>query len=365
VAIQDENIFWAQSIKMGAGMIITGGASSAATALGGSARAVAMAPTATRMLYAGTTGYLEGGPKEAVKQTIAWSHQVGALAIEAYEGFEAGSKQGLEQGLSEAAWRVGQAYVMDKVMDYGTHLAGRAIGWTFGKQKPSLQEQFDAAKYQEEIANAKNLVKHWQDKQWELSTLTASGVPSARAQQVSNELTQLVSSINSSYHAKWLLKHQSPPHVQALFNNRLDRSIAALCLSFYQQLETLGYDTTNLHFCTMRNASNAGSVGMDLDLALDETSRVIISKNGEQVSRFVFMDDAQKAWNRAYMQNTGYSAVQSDILITTKAHPKLLLIQLYSAGILISVPLSPAISNRRETSSGPKCNTVCNLLHQR
>jgi HEAT repeat protein len=321
-AIQDENIFWAQSIKMGAGMMLTGGASSAATALSGSARAVAMAPTVTRMLYAGTTGYIEGGPKEAIKQTIAWSHQVGALAIEAYEGFEAGSKQGLEQGVSEAAWRVGQAYAMGKIMDYGTHLAGRAIGWTFGKQKPSLQEQFDAARYQEEIANAKNLVKHWQDKQWQLSTLSASGVPSARGQQVSNELTQLVSSINSSYHAKWLLKHQSPPHVQALFNSRLDQVYSSTMPSFYQQLETLGYDTKNLHFCTMRNASNAGSVGMDLDLALDETSRVIISKNGKQVSRFVFMDDAQKAWNRAYMQNTGYSAVQSDILITTKAHPE-------------------------------------------
>jgi HEAT repeat protein len=321
-AIQDENIFWAQSIKMGAGMILTGGASSAATALGGSARAVAMAPIATRMLYAGTTGYIEGGPKEAVKQTIAWSHQVGELAIEAYEGFEAGSKQGLERGLSEASWRVGQAYVTGKIMDYGTHLAGRAIGWTFGKQKPSLQEQFDAAKYQEEIANANNLVKHWQDKQWELSTLMVSGVSSARAQQVNTELTRLVSSINSSYHAKWLLKHQSPPHVQALFNNRLDQVYSSTMPSFHQQLETLGYDTKNLHFCTMRNASNAGSVGMDLDLALDETSRVIISKNGEQVSRFVFMDDAQKAWNQAYMQNTGYSAIQSDILITTKAHPE-------------------------------------------
>ena len=321
-AIQDENIFWAQSIKMSAGMIITGGASSAATVLGGSARAVAMAPTVTRMLYAGTTGYIEGGPKEAVKQTIAWSHQVGELAIEAYEGFKAGSKQGLDQGLGEAAWRVGQAYVTGKIMDYGTHLAGRAIGWTFGKQKPSLHEQFDAAKYQEEIGNAMSLVKHWQDKQWELSKLTASGVPNARAQQVSNELTQLVSSINSSYHAKWLLKHQSPPHVQALFNNHLDQVYSSTMPSFYQQLETLGYDTANLRFCTMRNASNAGSVGMDLDLALDETSRVVISKNGKQVSRFVFMDDAQEAWNRAYMQNTGYSADRSDILITTKAHPE-------------------------------------------
>ncbi|MGB4753958.1 MAG: HEAT repeat domain-containing protein [Bacillota bacterium] len=319
-AIQDENIFWAQSIKMGAGMLITGGASSAVTALGGSAKAVAMAPTATKLLYGGTTGYFEGGPKEAVKQTIAWSHQVGGLAIEAYEGFEAGSKEGLGKGLSEAAWRAGQAYVMDKVIDYGTHLAGRAISATFDKPKPSVHQQFDAAKYREDIDNAKNLVKHWQDKQWELSTLTASGVPSAKAQQVSNELTQLVSSINSSYHAKWLLKHQSPPHVQALFNNRLNDIYSNTMPDFYGQLKTMGYDTTNLRFCTMRNASNVGSVGMDLDLALDETSRVIISKNGEQVSRFVFMDDAQKAWNRAYMQNTGYSAVQSDILITTGAH---------------------------------------------
>ncbi len=140
-------------------MLITGGASSAVTVLGGSAKAVAMAPTATKLLYGGNNRLFEGGPKEAVKQTIAWSHQVGGLAIEAYEGFEAGSKEGLGKGLSEAAWRVGQAYVMDKVIDYGTHLASRAISSTFDKPKPSLQQQFDAAKYREDIDNAKNLVK--------------------------------------------------------------------------------------------------------------------------------------------------------------------------------------------------------------
>ena len=320
VAIQDENLFWAQSVKMAAGTVISGGAGQVATALGASAKAIAWAPTATKLLYAGTTGYIEGGPAEAVKQTISWSHQAGALAIEAYDGFKEGSKEGLAKGLEEAAWRAGQAYVMDKIMDYGTHLVGRAVGWAAGTPKPTLKEQFDAAKYKQEMDDASSLVRHWQDKQWELSRITASGITDARSQALSNEVTGLVASINSSYHAKWLLKHQAPRNVQALFNTRLDTVYASTMPQFYEQLTSMGYDTSNLKFSPVRNAASAGSVGMDLDLALDETTRVAIIKDGKQTDRFAFMEDAQKAWNRAYMNNTGHSAVQSDILVTTRAH---------------------------------------------
>ena len=314
----DENIFWANTTKMAAGMILTGGAGPAATSLGFSSQAVAWAPTVTKLMYAGTTGYIEGGPKAAVKETISWSHRMGSVAVAAYEGYQEGSHNGWAAGLQEAAWRGGQAYVLDRVMEYGTQLVARGASSLVASPK----EQLDFKAYQQEMDKARNLVKNWQDTQRKLATVSASGVADARSAKLSVEALDLVTAINSSYQAKWLLKHQAPTHVQALFNNQLNQVYASVMPEFYQNLAKMGYDTSNLNFNPIRNAKSCGSVGMDYDLALDESTRVVIVKNGTATNRFTLMDDAQEAMNQAYLAQTGQSAIKSEIIITTRAHPE-------------------------------------------
>ena len=60
---------------------------------------------------------------------------------------------------------------------------------------------------------------------------------------------------------------------------------------------------------------------MDLDLALQEVKGMVIRrKDGTVVSAALFGDDAQKAYNQAYFAQTGYSAKQSLVNVTTSAH---------------------------------------------
>ena len=83
-----------------------------------------------------------------------------------------------------------------------------------------------------------------------------------------------------------------------------------------------GYDVSNLRFKPMRNASSAGSSSMDLDLALQETPGLVITKNGKPVQIGEFQKDAQQALNEAYHTTTGFSGIRSEVNLTTSAHPE-------------------------------------------
>ncbi|MGI6543854.1 MAG: hypothetical protein ACOX44_12495 [Limnochordia bacterium] len=331
-AVADERIFWAEMTKMAAGAIVTGGAAPLAAGLGASAQVVAWAPTAVRIAYGGTTGFMEGGPGEALKQSIAWSHQIGYLATEAYDGYNTTMQDGQKGGFTEAAWRTATAYLYGKVFEYGINLSSRALVKVLGKAsttpifgigyRPSVQDQFDMADYQQNIERSRALVRQWQDKQFQLAAAASSGVPGAHVAALNQEANQLAAAINANYHAKWILKHQMPINVQKIYNAQIAQVYEGVIPTYITNLRAMGYDTANLRFAPIRNASSGNSVGMDYDLRLIEDTRVTIMKNGKVVSRFEFMQDAQKAWNTSFYTGTGYSAVQSDIHITTLAHPE-------------------------------------------
>ncbi|MGI6034433.1 MAG: HEAT repeat domain-containing protein [Limnochordia bacterium] len=328
--VAEEKMFYAQMGKVAVGAVVTAGAAPLAAGLGMSAQSMAWAPLAARITFGGATGFVEGGLGEALKQSVAWSHQVGYLATEANDGFA--SQTGFQSGLTEAAWRAGQAYLYGKTFEYGIQLGGRLLTKAFGpgvhkpifgmSPRPSLQEQFDANLYNQEMTNAKSLVRSWQDKQFEVARLSSSGVGSRELDRARQELRQLVTSINASYEAKWLLKHQAGPHVQRMFNQEITQVYQGVMPQYYRNLEAMGYDTSNLQFDTIRNASSAGSVGMDYDLRLIEHGPITIHKHGAVVDRFQFMEDAQQAWNKAYFTTTHYSAKRSDIHVTTLVHPE-------------------------------------------
>jgi hypothetical protein len=316
---KEEQIFWAQSVESGAAMLLTGGASAAAVEFGATLAQAEWVATGAGSLYGGVTGYIEGGPGEALKHSLAYSGMVGLSASEALKGYEAGISRGLDwkQALAEAGKQGGAVFLMGKGMQFGF----KGLAQWMGCKPPTLQEQFDQAKFRQQLEWDRGLVDQFQRQQWELAQAVSTGQSMARVQALQGEIRGLTSSINGSYGAKWYLKHLGSPVSQQAFIQSVGEVYEATMPGFIRNLEAMGYDTSALRFNCARNASSAGSVGMDWDLMLaDET--VDILRDGRRVDLATFHRDAQKAMNRAYFSQTGITATQTDISVTTTVHPE-------------------------------------------
>jgi hypothetical protein len=227
---------------------------------------------------------------------------------------------------------MGGAFIGGQVFKFGTTVIAKGTAAMLGPNsrllrpiapmfRPTVQQQFDAARMRQQLGDAQSLITHYQGKEFELARLRGSMPQSSpQIQAAERELNRLAASLNSSYHCKWLLKYQAHPLVRGKFSARVDQSYNEMMPELYADLRRQGYYTKGLEFRPMRNASSAGTSSMDLDLALRERPNMVIIKNGKPVSLEQFQKDAQRALNRAYHKTTGFSATRSDLLLTTSRH---------------------------------------------
>ncbi len=327
--------FYFSSAAMVAGVGVIGLGSAALAATYGESAAIAVwAPHIIGGIYGGAHGLAAGGPVEGVKQAIAWSSPFGFLATSFADGFvRAGEdpKAGWEDALWSGAKEAGTGYLIGKAMQFGAGMTGKGALAYFGEDsrlfKPlvapgrNVTQAFAAAKMQQDVADALSLINHFKGKQVATAKMRAQ-LP-AGSQELAlaeKELKQLAASLNSSYHCKLLLKYHTHPSVRRYFSSLVDKSYEEATPEMLRVLKAQGYDTSNLRFKSCRNSSSAGSSSMDLDLALQETPGMVILKNGKAVDMAQFQKDAQQALNEAYHKVTGFSAIRSEVNLTTGVH---------------------------------------------
>jgi tetratricopeptide (TPR) repeat protein len=330
-----ENEFIANSIIMAAGTIVIGtGYAAYVEAYGETAALAAWMPHIIGGVYGGVTGTIAGGPVEGLKQTISWAAPIGFMAVSFVEGYNneaSNPKSGLGDRLWAGAKQAGAGYVMGKAMQFGTGLVTRGALAYFGPKsrlfqpinwsRPTVQQQFASAKYNQDVGDAKSLIKFFTEKRLGLMQAQQKNpAGSVAIQQAENELKQLAASLNSSYHCKWLLKYEAHPSVRRAFSQLVDQSYKEMNPDMMQRLKDQGYDMSNLRFEPLRNASSSGSSSMDLDLALKEPPGLVIRKNGQVVSLEQLQKDAQRALNESYHKVTGFSATRSELALTTSIH---------------------------------------------
>lgn len=332
-----EHEFYAQTAGMALGAAFVGlGSAALAETFGETAAMTIWGPHLIGGVYGGVTGLVSGGPVEGLKQTVAWSSNVGYMAtqfVEGYHGMGENPNADTSEKLWEGAKQMGVAFITGKAFEFGTSLVNHGALAVFGKDSrlfkpvisgtPTIRQQFDAARTTQQFDDAKSLITMYQEKELQLAKLrtsTPQGAP--ELQTLQGELQKLAASINSSYHSKWLMKYQALPLVRTKFNSRVEQSYQDMMPEMTQILKSQHYEMQGIEFQPVRNASSAGSSSMDLDLALKETPGMVILKNGKPVPLHEFMADAQKALNRAYHTTTGFSAERSDLLLTTSLHPE-------------------------------------------
>lgn len=273
--------------------------------------------------YQGVTGYVDGGPVEAVSRAAFFYSTPTAVAADAFKGYREGGWKG-------AAKNAAFTFISSKAFEYGAKKLGGATGQNTAKSKPTVKEQFAQAEFKQARQDGESLAKAFSRAQGELDRLGKTGASAAQIVNQQKAVRDLAASVNSSPHAKNFLKYKGDYHSQKAYNAHMKANHSEAEAKFHQEMQRRGWNKQELK--EFRNSASAGSVGMDYDIGLVEKANWIqsgdgkmvrnnwLQQNGKAQTIEKWQTDAQKAWNKAYHDTTGRSAKQSWETVTSSAN---------------------------------------------
>ncbi len=170
----------------------------------------------------------------------------------------------------------------------------------------------------------------------------ATRAPAPDIAKLRLDVERKVFSVNSSYGAKLIMKHQTLPADQKNYTRILREVHEELTPQLGSSLragrlvdgKTVGHYDGNIRMVPIRNASGGDTPGVDYDLALVEHANfrrgpggklvpnVWLTCDGVPASPHALREDAQKAFDRLFRQRTGYSAKVSLENVTISTHPE-------------------------------------------
>ena len=290
--------------------------------------------------YQAATGYIEGGPTEAVLRTASMFGSTAGAAAEAMRGYrEGGMGAALQRGAISFATSKGMEYGMGKVLGGAKPKPGQKAapktGAKGGADVPTAKtapgtpiqtlatvsgagdqralEQFKKARKQGE-----EMVQDFQQAQKRLTDAGAAGASAEEIMKLQTQVRNKVTAVNSNPHAKNFLKYKGEGGAQKAYNAHLRSVHADVEAKFQTNMQSQGWNQQPLK--EFRNSASSGSVGMDFDIGLDEQMAKSLSRNGKPAQLNQWQEDAQKAWNEAYEASTGHSANQAWENVTTSGH---------------------------------------------
>lgn len=291
--------------------------------------------------YQAVTGYIEGGPTEAVLRTVSSIGPRTGAAVEALRGYREG-------GLAEAATRGSIAFITSKGIEYGmgkvVARAGRAGVDADGPAPTAKAKAADAApppktaagdaapaplgptafereakaQFDRARKEGEALVQDLRAARQRLADAGSAGRPAAELAQLQKEIRDKVTSINGNPNAKNYLKYQGDPTTQRMYVLQLESVHGDVERQFHQNMRERGWNQQALK--EMRNAASAGSVGMDYDIGLDEATMKALTRDGEPAMLHTWQTEAQQAWEQAYAKVTGGNAKLAWESVTTSKH---------------------------------------------
>lgn len=287
--------------------------------------------------------YLEnlksGCDKAIMVGTFFTGAGAGMILSMAYEGVTTS----IEKSPKEAAKNMAKQLVIMAAMRGGIEVGKWGIGKLLNPKIPpsrinNWKATLEKAKYDQEMAWNKGLVRNFKEKSLAFEQAKAAG--GKNYLQARMALDDAINAANSSTLSKRILKNeiltlqnqiksdatrdytklQEALRQQNLFDRRLQNHILPrVDNQMVNQLKRQGYNVEGKWFQEFRNASSFG-YNMDRDLGLISDAEKLVRLKGKSVTHRKFLEDAQKAYNNAYHSVTGRSATLADQSITTSAH---------------------------------------------
>jgi hypothetical protein len=303
-------------------------------------------------LYQAGTGYIEGGVvKGLTAAASAWSTKID-YAVTAYEAYE-------KDGALSAGGAVLLKVAQNTAMEY---IAGQFGGHSTAQEpampKPTLQEQFDAAKFQQERQWGEALVKDFERSQGELMKAGASGAAPEVIMQLQAAARDKAAAVASSLHAKNYLKYRAEPALGQAYDSHMRAVHADADAGLKESLKERKWNADEMDLIEIRNSSSYGKPNMDRDVGLRErslwelddnkvpiigadgrpvpnpdawttgpnglpTPKPQLTKEGKPMTLNDWRDEAQPLYDAAYRKASGGRS--ADIAmeeITTTTHPE-------------------------------------------
>jgi len=314
----NENLEMAQYTKTGAEysmMLLSFTGAGAAYNLFGKARMITA--SGVYMTYSATSGYIEGGWKEAVSRTLA-AYNTGTTIINAgMQGYQAGVLQNLEEyaqnpqkvaldeekaGFIGAAWSAGSAAAFACAIKFGMR-AYQNRQQTI-KNRESLQNlKYDKAIQDSQVRHFKrrtiaaaNKVKAFRHRQEALSKAGQANAPKNEILRLRGKLEKAYKDIENDYFAikimKSMAKKANAIETYKTASSRAHRKTVhaynSIDRRFTKQLKTKLSERmskagiSKQEYATFSNSASKGGIGMDTDMGIKEPPRYKI-KGGKRV----------------------------------------------------------------------------------
>jgi len=278
--------------------------------------------------YAGFTGYITGGPADAVRSAATWYNTASYAAVEAYDGYTKGGYLA-DKGLGGALEKAGTALAMGKLFEYGLRKAGVATG-TLAKPatRQELKQRLAAFKqkeailkdFRQDMARGKELVYEFTEIEQRLQSAKKFSAAPETIKKLEEMSLQKAKEINASFHAKNYLK-AAGGEVEQLASKRIEQVYKQVDTRFREIMaKEKNWDMRYLKFKEFRNASSRGKIGMDRDFGLVEDEVTLLIKDGKSSSIYQMQKDGQEAYKKAYEEITGQSYEKSFQEFTTRMH---------------------------------------------
>ncbi len=374
----DENLKMAQYTKTGADyamMALSFTGAGATYNLFGKARMITA--SGVYMAYNATTGYINGGWKEAVSGTLA-AYNTGTTIINAgMQGYQAGVLQHLEEyaqnpqkvaldeeraGFKGAAWSAGTAAAIACAVKFGMK-AYQNRKQTIKNRETLLQLKCDKVKQQYQVRHFKQRtvaaakkVKTFRQRQMALSEAGQANAPKNEILRLRSELDNAYKDIKTDYFAKKIMKSMAVKaranydttsgrahHKTVHAYNSIDRRFTTqLKTRLSERMNTEGFNQQC--YKTFSNSASRGGIGMDVDMGVIEPPRYVtvdgrrtpnpahatwrrnLTHTVNGVTRRVSPQDLQEAGQRqlerAFEDVYGHRPGEAMLSYTTSYHPE-------------------------------------------
>jgi len=307
--------------------------------------------TVAKLAYSGVTSAVEKGleqylntasPQEGLKHAVFYGFK-GVItdysdsADYVWTGVDA-YRETPGSGTDKAV-AVAQALGTKYAIKWGTNKASEYLsGWLVQKGKPpgwTTADSMEYARWKQQQEWDQALVRDWSDTYKAFRQAELTRAPAAEIDRLRLQVRTKSCSVNASYGAKVIMKHQVPPALSRGYA----REMAAIHAEMVPDLRTAmrgrgfaGRGGRELDFQSIRNASSGDSVGVDHDLGLREQPdwipdaagklrrNVWLTRDGRPASTMEAMEAAQEEWAKIYRRRTGYDAKTSFETITSSRH---------------------------------------------
>ncbi len=311
------------------------------------------AVTAVNMLYGATTGAIDGGPVEGVKQTIAMTGMPGMVAAEMMTGYQRGGLVS-SGGVTGALERGTEAFLAGKLVE---SVATKIGAWWVGKAKgaappvPAAKPGLTVSEFVEgqTFQLARNLsqqrIRQYRETVERLKAARAKGADAAELAALEARRLQQATRLNEDFLAKRIMKADG----KAARAGRGPAAGSELEQDFAQGVETIhrtqvdpafrkavkdaGYhwrkntpkgwqNAGEPTFKDIRHGDAGKTLNTDRDLALEELNQnmdgsYVLFKGNKPVSLDEAEKDMQRLYDQAYQGATGGNPRAAMQTITT------------------------------------------------